>query len=125
MGMGHAAAFSRFAFKALPVCGKEGLWFSAHLFKQDGIFEQACPFTRGVRGWRARTREERRRVEPPLLPVSRSACGRRVWACWSGGGCKASVSRHFALRGHSARGFGQRAMALLQEHVAGPPLVWT
>ncbi len=127
MGMGHAAAFSRFAFKALPVCGKEGLWFSAHLFKQDGIFEQAWSiYTEAFAEVERRTREEQAVVmNHPCYRFSailHAGAVVGVLAWWRlQGFC---FVEHFAVaRAHRSGGFGQRAMALLQEHVAGPLVV--
>lgn len=121
------AVFSRFAFKALPVCGKEGLWFSAHLFKQDEVFEQAWAiYTEAFTEVERRTREEQLRVMSHpcyrFSAVMHAGAVVGVLAWWRlPGFC---FVEHFAIaKTHRSGGFGGRAMALLQSHVEGPVVV--
>jgi ribosomal protein S18 acetylase RimI-like enzyme len=125
--VGGGAAFSRFAFKALPVCGSEGLLFSGHLFRQDDVFEQAwAVYGEAFTGAERRTRHEQARVmDHPryrFSAIMHAGAVVGVLAWWRlSGFC---FVEHFAIaKAHRSGGFGGRAMALLQEHEAGPVLV--
>ena len=126
-GVSGAVDFSWFAFKALPVCGAEGLCFSAHLAEQDGVFEQVWTiFTEAFTGFERRTRREQMRVmRHPLYRFSAVMHGGTVvgmLAWWNlPGFC---FVEHFAIAAaQRSGGFGRRAMELLQAHVARPVVV--
>ena len=119
--------FRRFAFKNLPVCGSDGLSLSAHLAKQDKVFAQAWAiYAEAFTGLERRTRREQTRVmRHPRYRFSAvmhegSVVGVLAW--WElPGFC---FVEHFAVSAaQRSGGFGRRAMALLQEHVACPVIV--
>jgi len=116
--------FSRFAFKSLPVCGNEGLWFSAHLTERDELFTQAWSiYTEAFTAVERRTRQEQIRVmRDPRYRFSavmheHSVIGVLAW--WNLPGFR--FVEHFAISStQRSGGFGRRAITLLQTHVASP-----
>jgi ribosomal protein S18 acetylase RimI-like enzyme len=125
--LGAAGDFSRFAFQALPVCGNDGLWLTSHLAEQDEVFEQAWTiYAEAFSGHEGRARREQSRVtRHPHYRFSAimhedSVVGVLAW--WElPGFC---FVEHFAISSaQRSGGFGRRAMALLQAHVAGPILM--
>ncbi len=119
--------FLRFAFKALPVCGAEGLWLSAHLAEQDEVFKQVWGiYAEAFTGSERRTRREQMRVmRDPSYRFSAIMHGDvvvGVLAWWElPGFC---FVEHFAVSSaQRSGGFGRRAMDLLQTHVACPIVV--
>ena len=127
MGVDASVDFGRLAFKALPVCGNEGLWFSAHLVEHDEVFEQAWTiYAEAFSGLERRTRREQRQVmRHPLYRFSAvmhegSVVGVLAW--WElSGFC---FVEHFAISsGQRSGGFGRQAIALLQSRVACPIVV--
>lgn len=121
------AGFVRFASKALPICGAEGLSLSAHLAGQGEVFEQAWAiYAEAFAGSEGRTlREQRRVVRNPLYRFSavmheHTVVGVLAW--WElPGFC---FVEHFAVSSaQRSGGFGRRAMELLQAHVACPIVV--
>jgi len=124
LAVDEAVDFRRFAFKALPVCGSEGLWFSSHLTERDGVFEQVWSvYTEAFTAVERRTRQEQMRVmRDPRYRFSavmheHSVVGVLAW--WElPGFC---FIEHFAIASSQrSGGFGRRAIALLQTHVASP-----
>lgn len=124
MDVNGAGDFRRFAFKALPVCGAEGLWLSAHLDRQGEVFEQVWSiFTEAFTGFERRTRREQMSVmRHPRYRFSaimheNSVVGVLAW--WQlPGFC---FVEHFAISSaQRSGGFGRRAMELLQTHVGCP-----
>ncbi len=124
----HAVVdFRRFVSKALPVIGADGLSLSAHLVAQDAVFEQAWAiYAEAFTGFERRTRREQMRVmRDPAYRFSAvmhagSVVGVLAW--WElPGFC---FVEHFAVSSaQRSGGFGRRAMALLQAHVACPVVV--
>lgn len=124
MAVDEAVDFRRFAFKALPVCGAEGLWFSAHLAARDEVFKQAWAiYAEAFTGVARRSRCEQARImRHPRYRFSAvmhegSVVGVLAW--WElPGFC---FVEHFAIASaHRSGGFGRRAMKLLQSSVACP-----
>ena len=126
-GAEGAGDFNRFAFKALPVVAKDGLWFSAHLVKRDAVFEQAwaiynasfCDFER-------RSFLEQRQVMG--RPNYRFSAIRHadavvgVLGYWQF--ADFCFVEHIAVSAaQRSGGFGCRALKLLQQHVRGPVVV--
>lgn len=120
----QAVDFRCFAFKTLPVCGNEGLWFSAHLTERDELFNQVWSiYTEAFTPVERRTRlEQLHTLRDPRYRFSavmheHAVVGVLAW--WDlPGFC---FVEHFAISSaQRSGGFGRRAMTLLQTHVAGP-----
>lgn len=126
-GLDDGAVFSRFAFKALPVCGKAGLVLTAHLFRQDEVFDQAWAiyeeaFAEGERRSRGEQLHVMSQPGYRFSAVLSDGAVVGVLAWWAlSGFC---FVEHFAVASaHRSGGFGRRVMELLQAHVAGPIVV--
>jgi len=116
--------FRKFAFKALPVCGCDGIWFSAHLMEQDDLFEPAwrvycASFPDTERRLRAEHLDALKEPRYRFSAVMRDQSVIGVLGWWNlPGFC---FVEHFAIAPeHRAEGLGQRAMRLLQEHASEP-----
>ncbi len=119
--------FRRYAFKALPICGADGLRLSAHLAEQDTVFGQAWAiYAEAFAGSERRTRKEQTRVmrDPRyrFSAVMQEGLVVGVLAWWElSGFC---FVEHFAISSaQRSGGFGRRALELLQAHVASPIVV--
>ena len=119
--------FRRFAFKALPVCGADGLKLSAHLAEQDALFGQAWAiYAEAFAGSERRSRREQSRVMRDsryrFSAVMQEGLVVGVLAWWElSGFC---FVEHFAISSaQRSGGFGRRALELLQAHVASPIVV--
>jgi GNAT superfamily N-acetyltransferase len=123
----EAADFNRFAFKALPVLGKEGLSISAHLGEQDEVFKRAFAiYAEAFSGLERRSlceqRDVMRRPHYRFSAVLREGEPVGVLAWWKlSGFC---FVEHFAIaEAHRSGGLGRRAVELLLGHVAEPVAV--
>jgi hypothetical protein len=126
-GVDAVGTFNRFAFKALPVCGQNGLWFSAHLIQHDEVFERTWAiYKEAFSGLERRTRRDQMgvmvhpRYRFSAIMHENSVVGVLAW--WElPGFC---FVEHFAISAEQrSGGFGRRAIALLQSHVNAPILV--
>ncbi len=124
MDVNGAKDFRRFAFKALPVCGADKLWFSAHLDGQGEVFAQVWSiFTEAFTGFERRTRREQMRVmrhpRYRFSAVMREDSVVGVLAWWElPGFC---FIEHFAISSaQRSGGLGRRAMELLKSHMDRP-----
>lgn len=119
--------FNRFAFKALPIVDKDGLWFSAHIVRRDDVFDQAWDiYTEAFTDFERRSLFEQMHVM--RHPHYRFSAIRHEDAVvgmvgyWElPGFC---FVEHVAVSAaHRSGGYGRRALQLLQQHSQGPILV--
>jgi ribosomal protein S18 acetylase RimI-like enzyme len=120
---GSTAHFGRFAFKALPVFERGGLWISAHLGAADRSFAEAW----GIYASSFSDCEQRAYFEQVALlrhPRYRfSALGHGdgvvgVLGWWDLPGFR--FIEHIAISpAHRSSGFGGRAVSLMQQHLGG------
>ncbi len=127
MGADSLPDFDRFAFKALPVIEKEGLWLSSHLGKQDAEFDQAwAVYNEAFADFERRSHFEQMRVMAhPRYRFSAIRLDNDVLGAlgyWDlPGFC---FIEHFAVSSaHRSGGYGRRVIRLLQRHVQGPILL--
>jgi len=127
MGAEAVGDFNRFAFKALPIVEKDGLWISAHLIGRDDVFNQAWTiYTEAFADIERRSLFEQMRVM--RHPHYRFSAVRDedavvgVLGYWDlPGFC---FIEHFAVSAACrSGGYGRRAIRLLQQHVKGPVLL--
>ena len=122
--LGGSADWRRSGFQSPPVCGADGLRFSAPLVKTDEVFEQVWAiYTDAFAAVERRSRREQTRVMQH--PCYRFAAvmseglvvGMAAW--WDlPGFC---FVEHFAISSaHRSGGLGRRVIELLQAHVARP-----
>jgi len=127
MAVDEVVDFRRFACKNLPVCGADGLCFSAHLAEQDALFGQTWAiYAEAFTGFERRTRREHARVmrhpRYRFSAIIQDGVVVGVLAWWDlPGFC---FVEHFAISSaQRSGGLGRQAMELLKTHVARPVLV--
>lgn len=135
LGRGHtpllavdtACGFRQRAFKRLPVCGADGLVFSAHLMEHDALFEPAWAiYAEAFTGFERRTRREHSRVlrDPSyrFSAIIQEGVVVGVLAWWDLP--EFCFVEHFAISSlQRSGGLGRCAMELLQAHESRPVLV--
>ena len=126
-GVSEYGDFNRFAFKALPLVDKHGLYISAHLVRRDDVFDQVWAiYTEAFSDFERRSLFEQMHVM--RHPHYRFSAIRHVEEVvgvvgyWEiSGFC---FVEHVAVSAsHRSGGYGRRAIQLVQQNAQGPILV--